>query len=78
MGEEEIDVVLVEEGERVSDDRLRLRDIVVRNARTGTSDESMGLVKLNSDVQYNVLLQITTRLQRVRSRDHFSSARLVT
>ena len=78
MGEEEIDVVLVEEGERVSDDRLRLRDIVVRNARRGTSDESMGLVKLSSYVQYNVLLQITTRLQRVRSRDHFSNARLVT
>ncbi len=38
IGEEVMDVVLVEEGERVSDERLRLSDMVVRNARRGTSD----------------------------------------
>ncbi len=50
LGEEEMDVVLVDDGERVSDERLRLRDIVVRNALTRTSDELMGLVKLCSYV----------------------------
>lgn len=51
IGEGEMDLVLVDE---VSDDRLRLCDIVVRNAVRRRSDELMGLVKLSSHVQYKV------------------------